>query len=151
MQLTAHFSLEELTASETAARKQIDNMPGPDIMPHLQILEEGLEQVRTALRGLSIHVNSGYRSPALNAAIGGAARSAHTHGLAADIVCPQFGTPLQVCKAIEAAGLATDQIIHEYGKWCHVAFARPGAPARKETLTIASPSSGYVTGLHPVG
>lgn len=150
MQLTEHFSLEELTASETAARKEIDNTPGPDIMPHLQVLAQGLEEIRKALRNLPIHINSGYRSPALNAAIGGSGKSAHMQGLAADIVCPQFGTPLDVCRAIEAAGLATDQIIHEYGRWCHVAFARPGGVARKQTLTIAKPGSKYATGLHPV-
>ena len=50
----------------------------------------------------------------------------HMRGLAADILCPQFGLPLEVCRAIVAAGIVTDQIIHEFGRWCHVAFPAPG-------------------------
>jgi zinc D-Ala-D-Ala carboxypeptidase len=150
MQLTDNFSLEELIASEVASRQGIDNTPPDSLMPNLRTLAQGLEKVRAALRGLPIHVNSGYRSPALNAAVGGAKNSMHLNGLAADILCPQFGTPLQVCRAIVAAGIPTDQIIHEFGHWCHVSFAADGSAARNELLTIASAAQGYQNGLNPV-
>ena len=150
MQLTEHFSLEALVASETAARKNIDNTPPPEILANLRILAQGLELVRGAVGGRALLVNSGYRSPALNREIGGAEKSKHMYGLAADILCPQFGTPLDLCRAIVAAGIATDQVIHEFGKWCHVSFPAPGAKPKGDLLTIASVAQGYVEGLNPV-
>jgi hypothetical protein len=150
MQLTDHFSLEELIASETAARQGIDNAPPAALMPNLRALAAGLELVRTALGGRPIHINSGYRCKALNTRIGGAKLSRHMDGLAADILCPSFGTPLEVCRAIVAAGVKPDQVIHEFGKWCHVSFAAPGAQPRGELLTIASAARGYEVGLNPV-
>ena len=151
MQLTEHFSLEELVASETAARAGIDNMPPPSLMPNMQTLADGLEQVRDVLGGLAIHVNSGYRCPELNRRVGGAANSQHMDGLAADILCPDFGPPLAVCKAIAGSGIPTDQIIHEYGQWCHVSFTKPGLLARGELLTIPHGTPGYQQGLNPIG
>lgn len=151
MMLTPHFSLEELTASETAARAGIDNTLPAARMPNIRALAEGLELVRSALGNRPIHINSGYRCEALNMRVGGAKSSRHLHGLAADIICPAFGTPLEVCRAIVAAGVKPDQVIHEFGKWCHVAFAAPGAVPRGELLTIASAKTGYVVGLNEVG
>jgi len=150
VQLTEHFSLEELTCSEVAARSGIDNTPPPEILANLRALAVGLEDVRRALGNKPIHVNSGFRCAALNDAIGGAANSMHMRGLAADILCPQFGPPLEVCRAIVAAGIVTDQIIHEFGRWCHVAFPAPGIAARGQLLTIASAATGYQTGLNPI-
>ena len=150
MQLTVHFSMEELTCSEYAVRNGIDNSPPPNVEANLKTLAEGLEAVRRALGNKPIHVNSGYRCPELNIAIGGAANSMHMRGLAADILCPQFGSPLDVCRAIVAAGIVTDQIIHEYGRWCHVAFPAAGMTARCELLTIASANQGYQIGLNPI-
>lgn len=151
MQFTDHFSFEELVASETAARFGLDNTPPANLMPNLRVLAAGLELVRTALGGRPIHINSGYRCEALNTRIGGARSSRHMSGLAADILCPSFGTPLEVCRAIAAAGLKPDQVIHEFGKWCHVSFAAPGSQPRGELLTIASAATGYQAGLNPVG
>jgi hypothetical protein len=74
----------------------------------------------------------------------------HMQGLAADIICPRFGTPLEVCRAIATAGIATDQIIHEFGRWTHVSFAAPGKQARNAQLTIASAARGYQPGLNPI-
>lgn len=150
MQLTDHFSLEELIASETAARRGIDNTPPESLMANLIALAKGLEEVRMALGRRAIHINSGFRCEALNTAIGGAKKSRHMEGLAADILCPQFGAPLEVCRAIVAARVRTDQVIHEFGKWCHVSFAPPGTEPRGMLLTIASAAKGYEDGLHPV-
>lgn len=150
MQLSEHYSLDDLIASETAAREGIDNTPPPEIVANLRVLAQGLERVRAALGGKPFGINSGYRSAALNAAVGGSPTSSHLKGLAADIVCPEFGDPLDVCRAIQEAGVEVDQLIHEFGRWCHIAFAPPGAVARRQLLTIASAESGYRAGLHPV-
>jgi len=147
MQLSEHFSLEEMVSSEVAARSRIDNTPTAAALANLRILAAGLEQVRHALGDRPIHVNSGFRCLALNDAIGGAKNSMHILGLAADIVCPRFGSPLEVCRAIVAAGIVTDQVIHEFGGWCHVAFAAPGTPARRQLLTIFDVAQGYQPGL----
>ena len=136
MMLSAHFSLEELIASEVAARAGLDNTPPPAVMSHLSRLAESLERVRVALGNHAIHVTSGYRSPKLNQMIGGSKNSMHMQGLAADILCPAFGSPLEVCRTIVASGIQTDQVIHEFGRWCHVAFAPDGKTPRKELLTI---------------
>ena len=65
MKLTEHFSLAELTFSATAQRKQIDNTPPVAIVQNLHLLAAGLEDVRAALGGLPLRINSGYRCPAL--------------------------------------------------------------------------------------
>ena len=135
MYLTEHFSLAELVASEMAARHGINNHPPNDVLANLRnILAPGLERVREALAHQAVLVTSGYRSRVLNAVVNGSRESAHILGLAADIICPRYGSPLEVCRAIVAAGIETDQIIHE-GNWCHVACPAPGAAARHETLT----------------
>jgi hypothetical protein len=151
MQLTEHFTFEALIASDTAARLGIDNRPSAALLPNLLALAQGLEEVRAALGGRDLIINSGYRCLELNTRLGGAKKSRHMDGLAADIVCPAFGTPLEVCRAIVAAGMKPDQVIHEFGKWCHVSFATPGAAPRGELLTIASAAAGYEVGLNPVG
>jgi len=148
MQLTPHFSIEELIASESAARAGIDNSPPKSLMPSLLIVAQGLEAVRSLLGGRSIHVTSGFRCPKLNALVGGAPNSAHMKGLAADIICPEFGTPLQICQAVAASGVAFNQVIHEFGHWCHVEFCIPPNQGTRQLLTITSAATGYVPGLH---
>jgi len=75
MMLSEHFSLEELTASEVAARAGIDNTPSAETMRNLLRLAAGLELVRAAIGNNPIHVTSGYRSPRLNQMVGGAKNS----------------------------------------------------------------------------
>lgn len=130
MTLTDHFTLAELMRSSVAERKGIDNSVPDRLLPHLFILAVGLEQVR-ALLGFPLHIDSGYRCPALNAAVGGAKQSAHMDGFAADFICPAFGDPLSIVKAIEASDIKFDKCIQE-GTWVHISFA----PAmRREILT----------------
>jgi hypothetical protein len=147
VKLTPHFSLEEFVASEVAARAGIDNTPSVEIVANLQRLARYLEVLRGALQDLPIHVTSGYRCLELNQRIGGARNSAHIQGWAADIVCPEFGTPLEVCWAVAKSGLPFDQVIHEFGRWCHVAIAPPEGTPRGELLTIRSVATGYELGL----
>lgn len=119
-QLTDHFSLEELTASSAATRLGIDNTPTEEIKAHLQKLAYGLELVRVLL-GAPMYIDSGYRCAALNKAVGGAINSAHMDGYAADFVCPQFGTPLQIAQAIASSSIKFDKCIQE-GHWVHISF-----------------------------
>jgi zinc D-Ala-D-Ala carboxypeptidase len=141
MYLTEHFSLEELVASQTAVRLGIDNTPSPEILATLRgVLAPGLERVRTALAHQAVLVTSGYRSPALNAAVGGSRDSAHMQGLAADVICPRFGSPLEVCRAVVAAGIEMDTVISE-GQWCHVSFA----PAKRRLVMTAHFTANGVT------
>lgn len=146
MQLTEHFSLEELIASEMASRLGINNTPPPSVCISLLILAQGLEEVRTLLIS-PIHVNSGYRSKQLNQVVGGSKTSDHIIGLAADIICPTFGKPLEICRAIAASNIPFKQVIHEFGHWCHISFALPHEEAKRELLTIASVATGYQEGL----
>lgn len=134
MRLTEHFTLAELTVSQEAARRGIDNAPSVDVIANLRRTAELLERVREIV-GKPIIVTSGYRSPAVNRAIGGATYSQHMLGQAADIVVPGFGSPLEVCRAIVAAmpSVPFHQLIHEFRAWTHISWS--DAP-RRQVLTI---------------
>jgi len=129
--LSANFTLDELVASQTAARLGIDNTPPDPVFLNLVHLAYFLEDVRTLL-GHPILISSGYRCESLNKAIGGARNSHHMRGLAVDFICPGYGDPLSVCKAIAASPLAYDQCIHEFGRWVHLGI--DDAP-RRQNLT----------------
>lgn len=120
MQLTQHFSLEELTFSSTAARNSIDNTPDAATTQRLLTCAMGLEKIR-ALLGAPLHIDSGYRCPALNRAVGGVPDSAHVQGYAADFKCPDYGSPMEIARAIAGSDMAFDQCIQE-GTWVHVSF-----------------------------
>lgn len=132
--LTPHVTLEEMTASQTAARLGIDNVPtDPVILDNLKKTAEMLEQVRTLLGNRPILISSGYRCLALNTAIGSQPSSAHVQGQAADFTCPGFGTPYQICKAIENSNIQFDQLIYEFSSWVHIAWSNS---QRRQLLTI---------------
>jgi hypothetical protein len=135
MNLTTHFTLEELTASQVATRRGLDNTPGPDALANLKFLAATLELVRYEF-GAPVLVSSGYRSPAVNQAVGGAANSAHLNGLAVDFMIPAWGRPLDVALKISASHLVFDQLIHEFGAWVHLGVVKKGAAPRMQLLTI---------------
>jgi len=116
--LSPHFSLAELTITQ---QRHLNNTPPDWVLENLQNTAEQMERVR-ALLGKPIVVSSGYRSPAVNKAVGGSVTSAHTQGYAVDFICPGFGDPLAVCKAIAASDIRFDQLIEELGRWVHVSF-----------------------------
>ena len=128
--LSENFTLEELTASQTAARRGINNTPTGAALAALTNTAKQMESVRTCLNA-PIHVSSGYRSLALNKAIGGSSTSAHCRGEAVDFTAPAFGTPKEICKAIIKSGIVFDQLIFE-GAWVHIAF---DATPRRSVLT----------------
>ncbi len=122
--LSPHFTLSELIVSDTAQRRGIDNTPNEAMIENLKKTAALLEEVRTLLGGKPIIVTSGYRCLALNRAIGSSDTSAHVQGQAADFSCPGFGTPLEICHAINQAKppIKFDQLIHEFDSWVHIAW-----------------------------
>ena|ERR1039458_6237266 len=148
MQLTEHFSLEEMTFSQVAARRGINNTPPPAQLANLARTAQAMEQVKGILGGKSVHVDSGYRSTLVNADVGGVSSSAHCKGLACDFVCPDFGTPYEVAKAILASVECPDfdQLILEYG-WVHLGLSE--GKTRLQTLTKRSAYSSYELGINP--
>lgn len=134
--LSPHFTLEELIVSEVAARKNIDNTPTPPILTNLLRLAQTLEEVRSLLGGVPIIISSGYRSPALNDAIGGSKTSAHKLGLAVDFKAPAFGNVFATAKTIAESGISFDQVIYEYGRWVHLGLADASKLPRREKLSF---------------
>lgn len=138
MNLSPHFTLEELTAT---SHKALDNTPSAVVVARLKTLASALEDAR-ALLGHPIHVNSAYRSPAVNKAVGSKPTSAHIQGWAADIICPSFGSPLQVAERLASGLRGWDQIIYE-GTWVHLSIDPRN---RKQVLTLRGRS--YIEGIH---
>ena len=133
MNLTEHFTLDELTAT---SHRQFDNTPNEAETANLQRLAEFLEQVKEALDGKPIMINSGFRSKQVNDSVGSKDTSQHRIGCAADVRVPGM-TPDAVVRAVIAAGLPFDQIIREFDSWTHISVtnAPDGAP-RKQALII---------------
>lgn len=139
-QLTEHFYLEEFTQSDYALRHGIRNIPSPKVKQNLQVLANGLEQVRDLL-GNPIFIKSGYRGIDLNRAIGGVTNSAHVTGYAADFVCHSYGTPEQITDAIMKSDIEYDQLICE-GTWVHISF---DPKQRNQTLRALFDQRGKAT------
>lgn len=139
MYLTEHFSLEEMTTTQV---REVDNSCPTRLLPHLRNTAMVMEKVRDLLGGKSIHVNSGYRCDAVNKAVGGVSNSAHLDAYAVDFICPAFGTPLEICRALESSNIGFDQVIEE-GTWVHISVA---PPLRRQILT-KKPGGGYSVGL----
>lgn len=141
MQLSTHFSLAEFTHSQTAARMGIGNTPPPSVMPALQRTAEGMEGVRMRLGNRAVIISSGYRSPALNAAIGSRPTSQHVTGQAADFTCPAYGTVDAIMRRIVGSDIAYDQCILEFGAWVHISFS--DAPRRQALVIDATGTKAY--------
>jgi len=121
MYITEHFTLEELTVSQTAAREDINNEPTGIVMDNLIRLASFLEEVRTLLGGKPMLISSGYRSPELNARVGGSAKSQHCFGCAVDFTVNKMAVE-QVVATIVTSKLNYDQCIQEYNRWIHLSI-----------------------------
>jgi hypothetical protein len=131
--MTPHFTLAELTAT---SHRQFDNTPNEAETANLQRLAEFLEQVKTALDGKPIMVNSAFRSKQVNDSVGSKDTSQHRIGCAADIRVPGM-TPDAVVRAVIAAGLPYDQIIREFDAWTHISVTNtPDGTPRRQALII---------------
>ncbi len=139
MKLTKNFSLEELTRSDTAERKGIDNSPTAEHIHNLAALcENVLQPLRDKVKH-SIRVTSGYRSEKLNNAIGGSKTSEHSFGKAADIKLIIDGENKSeiLYLAILEMGIPFRQMIWEFGdeetpSWVHISFNKDDN--KKQTL-----------------
>lgn len=144
MQLSRNFRLEEFIRSETARLRGIDNSPPPDILASLRVTALGCEQVRAAI-GRPLRIMSGYRCPALNAAVGGSKTSSHLTGLAADLSAPGL-TAMGLAQAIRDSRIMFDQLILETSRGVvHVGF---GPLLRRQVMTQAGAAgSSFAAGL----
>lgn len=131
--MTPHFTLAELTAT---SHRQFDNTPNDAETANLQRLAEFLEQVKTALDGKPIMINSGFRSKQVNDSVGSRDSSQHRIGAACDFRVPGM-TPDAVVRAVIAAGLPFDQIIREFDAWTHISVTNtPDGTPRRQALVI---------------
>jgi zinc D-Ala-D-Ala carboxypeptidase len=138
MQLSKNLALSEVTRSETAKRRGISNMPTPEHIENFKKLAENVFQPIRDHFGVPIRISSGYRSAALNKAIGGASSSQHCQGEAIDI--DMDGTTVtnaQIFNYIKD-NLNFDQLIWEFGTdtnpdWVHVSYDSAGKQ-RKQIL-----------------
>ena len=131
--LSLHFTVEELTHTD---HRQFDNTPNTDELANLTRLANFLEQVKTALGGKPVMINSAFRSKAVNDAVGSLDSSQHRMACAADIRVPGM-TPDEVVKAVMAAGLGYDQIIREFDRWTHISIPNnPEDKPRQQALII---------------
>jgi len=133
MNLTEHFTLEELTHTD---HREFDNTPNQQEQFNLIRLAKMLEKVKVVLGGKPIMVNSAFRSKAVNDAVGSKDTSQHRLGCAADIRVPGM-KPDEVVRAIIASEVIYDQIIREFDSWTHISIPNtPTTTARKQALII---------------
>jgi zinc D-Ala-D-Ala carboxypeptidase len=136
MNLTPHFTLEELTASETAERNGWDNSPNDIELANLTRLADFLEQVKVVLGGKPIMISSGLRTKLVNDAVGSKDSSQHRTGCACDFRVPSM-TPDEVVKAVIASGIGYDQVIREFDLWTHISIPNSESDKpRKQALII---------------
>jgi hypothetical protein len=150
MKISKYVDISEVTSSDTAKRRGIDNSPTQEHLENLKVTcTEVFDKVREHF-GVPIYISSGYRSAALNKAIGGSATSDHNNGKALDLDQDGKGngvTNRQVFDYIKD-NLEFDQLIWEFGSsqnpdWVHVGY-RKGAN-RKQILRAVRNASGKTT------
>lgn len=151
-QLTANFSLHELSKSETALRMGFDNTPTPEAEANLKALCEHVLQPIRDHYGKGVKVNSAYRSPESNAAVGGSKTSDHCKGMAADIEIP--GVPnAELAEYIKANHKFTQLILEFYtpgipdSGWVHVSYDQSNLKGQCLTATKQNGKTVYLPGL----
>lgn len=142
MNLTPHFSLDELTHTD---HRELDNAPNENEIANLRRLADFLEQVKVVLGGKPIMVNSAFRSKAVNDAVGSKDTSQHRIGCAADIRVPGM-TPDEVVKAVIASKIGYDQVIREFDRWTHISIpnTEDAAPRHQALIIDKSGTRPYV-------
>jgi hypothetical protein len=135
VKLSPNFTLAELTHSETAERLGLDNTPDEKVKANLVRLARILEDVRRVL-SRPIMVNSAYRSPAVNKAIGSKPTSQHCLGCAADIRVPGL-TPNDIVNLVVKSNIEYDQLIREFDSWVHISITNTHTDKpRRQVLII---------------
>lgn len=142
MNLSEHFTVEEMTFSETALRHGLDNSPPDSAVENLKRLcAELLEPARALLGDVPFHVTSGYRALPVNALVGGVSNSAHLTGRACDFI-PQGPDLRAAFDLIRQSELPYDQVIYECAAWIHLAVAADGVPIRRQALAAVRGADG---------
>lgn len=136
MKLSKYFTYNELTLSETAKRLNYTNQPPHKELKSLTNTAQQLDKVRELL-GCPVIINSGYRSLAVNRAIGSSDNSQHVRGEAVDFRTHQY-TPRQIVEMIKKSDIPYDQLILEFDSWVHISFSSRN---RKQILIIDSKGS----------
>ena len=152
MNLSANFTLKELTKSDTATRLGLDNTPNDEALENLKLLcEKVLQPVRDHF-GKSVTVNSGYRSPESNAAVGGSKTSDHCKGQAADIEIDGLPNPELAQWIMD--NLDYTQLILEFytqgqpnSGWVHVSFDPNNLKKQELTAVKVAGKTQYLQGL----
>lgn len=152
MKLSANFSVSELTRSQTATRKGIDNSPNEEQLANLQALcENVLQKIRDHF-GMPVRISSGLRVPELNSAIGGSTTSDHCKGMAADIEIP--GVDNKELAEWIGEHLEFRQLILEFytagdpdSGWVHVSFDATDNKQQVLTATKQNGKTVYLGGL----
>jgi zinc D-Ala-D-Ala carboxypeptidase len=152
MNLTKNFSLHEMTKSETALRRGVPNTPGQkEIEALTRLAQHVLQPIRDHF-GRAVKVNSGYRSPQVNAVIGGSLTSDHCKGMAADIEIP--GVPNHTLAVWIKDNLKFTQLILEFytpgvhdSGWVHVSYDPDNLKQQTMTATSQGGKTMYHTGL----
>lgn len=142
-QITDNFHFSELTHSNTAVRKNIRNTPSDKHRANLIEATKKLFQPMREILGKPVLISSGYRSEAVNRAVGGSRTSAHSFGFAIDFTSPSFGTPRQIAellsKELPKRGIEFDQLILEFPEspsgWIHLGFKSRDGRQRGQILT----------------
>lgn len=133
MNLSPNFTLNELTYTD---HRQFDNTPNASEMANLVRLAGFLEEVKTAIGGKPVMVNSAFRCKEVNDAVGSKDTSQHRIGCAADIRVPSM-TPDEVVKAVIGSGIGYDQLIREFDRWTHISVPSvAGDSPRRQVLII---------------
>jgi zinc D-Ala-D-Ala carboxypeptidase len=152
MNLTANFSLHEMTKSETALRKGMPNEPTEADIANLKLLAEKVLQPLRDHYGVGIKVNSGYRSPDVNAAVGGSRTSDHCKGQAADIEIA--GIPNATLAQYIKDSLQYTQLILEFytpgipdSGWVHVSYDSNNLKCQALTAVKKDGKTVYLNGL----
>lgn len=152
MNLTANFSVHEMTKSEAAIRLGIDNTPSESIIDNLRVLCEQVLQPVRDYYGKGVKVNSAYRSPEVNKAVGGSPISDHCKGQAADIEIP--GVPnAELAQWIEANLPYTQLILEFYTQgipdsgWVHVSYDANNLKKQSLTAVKHEGKTVYLPGL----
>jgi hypothetical protein len=134
MRISDHFTLDEFTISQHAARNGISNTPNHSQVKNLtELCAYILEPLRVAA-GSPVVISSGFRSPKVNALAGGSKTSDHMDGLAADLTVPGM-TTLAVCRLIVMLNLPFKQLINEFNSWTHVSFDPLAVTPKRERKT----------------
>lgn len=119
-----YFTFDELSRSETARKLNIDNRPPEAAKSHMAALVDNILDPLRQAWGLPIMVNSGFRCPALNKAVGGVSTSQHMTGQAADITTGNKVDNARLFQMVQDLGLPFDQLIDEQGfSWVHVSYS----------------------------